>query len=158
MKREGLAASSSAQASQPSRPANFFLFSQCARIRPMSQPSTPLTPTRPSASPAVAACRAPPVSFPIHLPRAHASTARATEGRQRWQERARGSRPGHSLVPLAPRPRNLAPPSDASHALPPHDAVRHWSLELGYKSPTSVALAPFHRPAATLWPSTAHPS
>ena len=56
MKREGLAASSSAQASQPSRPANPFSFSQRVRMRPMSRPSTPLTLTRPSASPAVAAC------------------------------------------------------------------------------------------------------
>ena len=127
MKREGLVASSSAQASQPSRPANPFLFSQCACTWPTSWPSTPLTPTRLSTSPAVAACRAPPVSFPLFIFSMPRPTARTTTNRQRWQGRARGSRPRHDPAPpLAPRSLNPAPPSDAPHASPPHDTRRRW--------------------------------
>ena len=141
MKREGLTASSSAQASQPSRPANPFPFSQRARTRPTSRPSTPLMPTRPFASPAVAACRAPPVSFPIHLPRAHTSTARATEGRQRWQERARGSRLGHGLVPpcAALTQPHATVGCDARASDHPSISIRRSPssmAELGYKSPS----------------------
>jgi hypothetical protein len=54
-----------------------------------------------------AATRAPQVSHPVHsvVFLTHASTACATVARQRWQRRARGSRPGHGLVSLVPHPR-----------------------------------------------------
>ena len=160
MKREGLAASSSAQASQPSRPANPFPFSQRARTRPTSWPSTPLMLTLPSASLAAAAAAPHPLAFPVHL----LHTCRATGGRQRWQERARGSRPGHGLAPpcAALTQPHATVGCDARASDHPLISIRRSPssmAELGYKSlgpgcPRACPIAP----PPPWWPSTAHPS
>ena len=69
----------------------------------------------------------------------HASTAYATGARQRWQGRARGSRPGHGLVPLAPRPRNHARPLDEMHASDPPQSP---AVERRAPWPSSAIRAP----------------
>ena len=97
---------------------------QLARNSPAHGPAHRPRHVRPSSSPAAAARWTPHDSPPVHL--LHATlNRRATESRQRWQGQARGSRPGHDPVPLAPRSRNPTPPSDAVHTPPPHDASRH---------------------------------
>ena len=111
-----------------------------SRGQPSLRPSTLPTPARLPA-PLAAAAAGPHLSdFPIHLPRAHASTARATEGRQRWQEWARGSRQGHGLVPpcAALTQPHATVGCDARASDHPSISIHHSPssmAELGYKSP-----------------------
>ena len=131
MKREGLAASSSAQASQPSRPANPFPFSHphtwpTSSCRP-SMPAQPCTTRARSDAELLSLLAEPHLSaflFIFFAPMHQLPTRPGADsvGRSRPGGHARGM----ALFPLAPRSRNPTPPSDASCAFPPHDADRHW--------------------------------
>jgi len=100
-KREGLAAQA-CSASRPSQP-NRARLPPSARTRPTSLPSTPLTPTCSSASPDVAATRAPHVSHPLAT--VSSSSPRRTLLRpspdHAWQEQARGHAGRMTLSPCA---------------------------------------------------------
>ena len=97
-----------------------------------AQPASPTRAQRPHTSAARCPCPRAPRLHSLSLPLGPACqphprhsvifpprlNRRATGGRQQWQGRARGSRPGHGLVPLAPRPRNHARVVGCRHAPP----------------------------------------
>ena len=121
-KRKEEEASRPASAQQPSKQPRLRAQQQAGKTRTASPASSPARVAHTRAPPRFPllplplgpACQPPPSTVSSSSP---TPLTPPTKPRQRWQERARGSRPGHGPVSLAPCPRNHSRPLDASTRL-----------------------------------------